>query len=76
MRTFALARVLEDGREVRLAQGVEFDDGTVAVRWTSTSTPSIAFFEALEDFEWRYARHEDTNLVFDPGQETVVGTVN
>ena len=54
MRRFTLRRV-EDETGVsgtgNVAQGVEFDDGTAAMRWL-TSTSSVTFYDSVADVEY------------------------
>ena len=53
MRRFELDR-LEDATGISgtgvVAEGVEFYDGTVAMRWR-TGTASVAFYDSLSDVE-------------------------
>jgi hypothetical protein len=53
LRRFVLDR-LEDATGISgtgvVAQGIEFDDGTVAMRWR-TSVPSTAVYASLKDVE-------------------------
>ena len=66
MRNFVLER-REDASGVSgvgtVAQGVEFDDGTVAMRWL-TDTASTALYSSVDDVTAIHGHEGRTILVF------------
>lgn len=46
-----------------VAQGVEFDDGTVVMRWL-TQRPSTAFYASIDDVRYFHGHDGKTRLVY------------
>jgi hypothetical protein len=67
MRTFRLER-REDVSKVSgtgtVAEGVEFSDGRVAMRWLS-QRPTTTLFESIEDLIWIHGHGGTTEVVYD-----------
>jgi len=50
MKTFLLVREDDSGRKVEVAEGVEFTDWTVVVRWTVPDMPrSTVVWQSIDD---------------------------
>lgn len=73
MRKFVLERS-EDISGVSgtgiVAEGVEFSDGTVALRWTSTFPTSVVFHErGIESVQTIHGHNGATRIVFEEDWE-------
>jgi len=64
MRTFYLVRDVDVSGVSgtgKPAQGVEFDDGTCAMRWL-TPTPSTGFYDSIEDLIFIHGHNGATRV--------------
>lgn len=67
MRTFHLARRVDHtgvSGTGRVAEGVEFTDGTVVLRWRS-ATASTVVYGTLADVQAVHGHHGDTEIVWE-----------
>lgn len=70
MKSFSLYRI-EDESGVsgtgRVAEGVQFTDGTCVLRWLTTFR-STAFYQTLADLEQIHGHHGKTKIIFESFQ--------
>ena len=71
MRTFVLLRERDHSGVSgvgRVAEGVQFTDGTVAIRWL-TNKASTVIWSSLEDAIAVHGHHGDTQVLWVPSDE-------